>query len=166
MAENTSATSAAKETRAVQRLRSAKGETGVVGGTRDFLHFLLDYDIVSFTISFIVAQAVYKVVSDSVPVMVRGLLTLIRMPRLETMNGLVESSISLVIVLLLCFVFIQFVFQPLVTSGSIAEERRLRELVKTAEEKSLEKQAETATTQPSVPTQQSLSFLDPSGPMF
>lgn len=138
------------ENKAVDTLRKSRGEGAIVGGTRDFLHFLLDYDIVSFTIAFIVAGATSKMISSGVSSFIQYILQTIG-TRAKDIGEFGNATITLIVILLLCFLFIYLIFQPLVTSKTIAEERRLRELVKTAEDKQIEEDAEKVTNNNSKP---------------
>lgn len=128
------------EHRAVETLRRAKGENGVMAGPRDFLHFLLDYNIVSITVSFIIAHASYNVLSEGSQAFICGIQRWVG-PKTVAIGELGESIATLMIVLLVCFLFIQFVYQPAINAKSVEEERQLKELVKTAKEKRLEKEA-------------------------
>jgi|AntAceMinimDraft_13_1070369.scaffolds.fasta_scaffold00109_18 large-conductance mechanosensitive channel len=142
-----------KESSAVKSLRRVRGANAITGGTRDFLHFLLDYNIVSFTISFVIAHASYKAISQITTYVTSRLTRFLRVG----CNSLAESIVTLFLVLAVCFVFIQFVFKPLISNKHLSEERHLKELVKAAEEKKLEKRADEATSQ----MNRQLSFLDP-----
>lgn len=137
MASDSSPETHSKETRAVKTLRKARGDSSIVGGTRDFLHFLLDYNIVAFTVSFIVARAAYDAISAGVS---NGLSFLFQSvgTRIRNIGEFGRALVILVVVLMICFLFIQYVFQPVIASKTITEERRLREIVKTVEEKKLE----------------------------
>jgi large-conductance mechanosensitive channel len=128
-----------EEQKAVTSLRKSKGESVIVGESRDFLHFLLDYDIVTFTVSFIVGKATYDVISSGV---LNGLSTVFQLIgyRMKDFGEFWRLLIIFLVVLLICFIFIQYIFQPIIASKAVAEERRLKEIVKTSEEKKIEEQ--------------------------
>ena len=143
-----------KETKAVNTLRKVKGESMISGGTKDFIHFLLDYNIVSFTVAFIIARAAYDTISKGVK---GGIQFIFRSlgTRMRDIGEFWSSLVILVCVLILCFLFIKVIFQPMIASKDLTEERRLREIVKTAEEKKLEKEVNHTMGSGSM-----LSFLD------
>ena len=130
-----------KEQHVIKQYRKYHGENTITSRGRDFLHFLIDYNIISFTVSFIVARASYKVIESSIPFMVRSV---IGWSMKDDINQIVLSFISLIITLLTCFLFIYYIFQPLVSSKTISEERKLRDIVKKAEEQNIKEQANRA----------------------
>ena len=125
-----------KETRAINTLREVRGENVFVAGTRDFLHFLLDYNIVAFTISFIVARSALDVISKITPLIIHNMARVFG-SKISDIGELGTSLITFGFVLFVCFLFIQFVFQPLITSKQITEERKLREFVKITEKEKI-----------------------------
>lgn len=136
MPTDTSPQTRGKEKKAINTLREVRGDNALIGGTRDFLHFLLDYNIVSFTISFIVARSALNVISTVTPLIIRMILGIFG-SRVKDIGEIITSLITFGFVLLLCFLFIQYIFQPLITSKNVAEERELKELVKIAEKEKI-----------------------------
>lgn len=136
MPTDTSPQTRGKEKNAIKTLRQVRGENALVGGTRDFLHFLLDYNIVSFTISFIVARSALNVISKVTPLIIRMILGIFG-SRVKDIGEIITSLITFGFVLLLCFLFIQYIFQPIITSKNVSEERELKELVKIAEKEKI-----------------------------
>lgn len=160
MTSETSPATRQKETKAVDTLRRVKGESMISSGTKDFIHFLLDYNIVSFTVAFIIARASYDTISHGVNGGIQLLFHSIG-TRVRDIGEFWKSVVILVCVLIICFLFITVIFQPMIASKDLTEERRLREIVKTAEEKKLEE--EVNNTMGGSPM---LSFLKSSKEMF
>jgi len=158
MPSDTSPETRRKETKAINTLREVRGENVFVSGTRDFLHFLLDYNIVAFTISFIVARSALDVISKTTPIIIHTIVRLFG-SRVRDIGELGTSAITFIFVLFVCFLFIQFVFQPLITSKQITEERHLKEIVKITEKEKIKHEANG--------TSSALSFLKSAdGDMF
>lgn len=132
------APSSKEEQRAIQAVRSIRGTNG--GTFLDFIHFLLDYNIIGYTAAFIIAVSASELFNSIGKVIVHTSLKALQLS--DYMGELVKDLIAFVIVVILVFFLMYFVIQPIVSSRQVQEERKVKEVVKAAEEQKIEKTAE------------------------
>lgn len=132
------APSTKEEQRAIQAVRSIRGTYG--GTFLDFIHFLLDYNIIGYTAAFIIAVSASELFNSIGKVIVHTALKALHLS--DFMGELVKDLIAFVIVVVLVFFLMYFVIQPIVSSRQVQEERKVKEVVKAAEEQKIEKTAE------------------------
>ena len=127
-----------EEQRAIQVVRSIRGTYG--GTFLDFIHFLLDYNIIGYTAAFIIAVSASELFNSIGKVIVHTALKALRLS--DYMGDLIKDLIAFMIVVVLVFFLMYFVIQPIVNSRQVQEERKVKEVVKAAEEQKIEKTAE------------------------
>lgn len=127
-----------EEQRAIRTVRSLRGTTGYT--ILDFIHFLLDYNIIGYTAAFIIAVSASELFNSIGKVIVHTTLKALHLS--EYMGELVKDLIAFVIVVVLVFLLMYVVIQPIVSSREIQEERKIKEVVKAAEEQKIEKTAQ------------------------
>lgn len=133
-----------EEQRAIQTIRSVRGTSS--GTFLDFIHFLLDFNIIGYTAAFIIAVSASELFNSIGSVIVHTTLKALRLS--DFMGDLVKDLIAFVIVVLLVFFLMYFVIQPIVASREIQEERKVKEVVKAAEEQEIEKTAKRVASTP------------------
>jgi predicted membrane protein len=128
-----------EEQRAIQRIRSLK-DTGISGTFLDFIHFLLDFNIIGYTAGFVIAVSASELFNSVGRAIVKTSLRALHLS--DYMNDLLENLIAFVIVVVLVFFLMYVVIQPIVASREVQEERKVKKVLKTAEDKKIEQTAE------------------------
>lgn len=127
-----------EEQKALQQIRDIRG-TGN-SGFLDFIHFLLDFNIIGYTAAFIIAVSASELFNSIGKAIVHTLLKALHLS--DFMGDLVKDVIAFVIIIVLVFSLMFFVIQPIVASRQVQVERKVKEVVKTAEEKKIQETAE------------------------
>lgn len=122
-----------KKAEVVKNLRERRGDV-VEGQFFDFVHFLVDYDIIPFTVSFIIAGSANNLITSITRTFIRR--------RIPYLNEILINFIVFITTIILMFMFIYFVFVPIVTSKQIMEETKLKAVIDAAEQKKIEKKAD------------------------
>ena len=127
-----------EEQRAIQAVRSIRGTYG--GTFLDFIHFLLDYNIIGYASAFVIAVSASELFNSIGRVIVHTTLKALRLS--EYIADLLKDLISFLIVVVLVFFLMYFIIQPIVNSRQVQEERKVKQVVKATEEQKIEKTAE------------------------
>jgi large-conductance mechanosensitive channel len=127
-----------EEREAIERVRIASGSQAST--FLDFIHFLLDFNIIGYTAGFIIAVSASELFNSVGKAIVKTTMKTLRLS--DYMGELMENLISFVIVVTLVFLIMYLVIQPIVTSRTIQKERKVKEVVKAAEERKIEQTAE------------------------
>lgn len=151
------AVSSKQEEQVIQTIRKEQGIEGTTtSGFLDFIHFLLDFNIIGYTAAFVIAVSASELFNSIAKTFVVFALKTFHLS--ESMGELVVNTIAFAIVVLLVFLSMYYVIMPIVKSRVVQKERTVKKLVKEAEKKQIQKTAEQ--TVPSVP---SLPFGDVDG---
>lgn len=127
-----------EEQKAIQKIRDIRG-TGN-SAFLDFIHFLLDFNIIGYTAAFIIAVSASELFNSIGKAIVKTMLKALHLS--DVMSEIVKDIIAFVIIIILVFSLMYFVIQPIVASRQVQVERKVKELVKTAEEKKIQETAE------------------------
>lgn len=127
-----------EERRAIQNVRSMRGTYG--GTFLDFIHFLLDYNVIGYTVAFVIAVSASELFNSIGKAIVKISMRALRLS--DYMGDLVIDLIAFLIVVILVFFLMYFIIQPIVNSRQVQEERKVKEVVKAAEEQKIEKTVE------------------------
>jgi hypothetical protein len=135
-----------REERAIQTIRKEQGIEGTTtSGFLDFIHFLLDFNIIGYTAAFVIAVSASELLNSVGKTFVTFALKAFRLS--DVVGELVVNLIAFVIIVFLVFMFMYYVTMPIVKSRVVQGERNVKKLVKEAEAKDIEKTAEKVTTQ-------------------
>lgn len=128
-----------EEQKAIQQIRTIRG-TGSSGTFLDFIHFLLDFNIIGYTSAFVIAVSASELFNSIGKAIVKTFMRTFHLS--DYMDELFENIIAFVIIVSLVFFLMYVVIQPIVASRQVQEERKVKEVVKAAEEQKIEKTAE------------------------
>lgn len=128
-------TSSKEQTQALKQIREMRG-TESRGPILDFIHFLLDYDIIGYTSAFIIAVSGSELFNSIGRAVVKSF------KFGDVVGDVVENLVAFLIVVFLVFLVMYYVIQPIVASRAVQEERKVKEVVKAAEEKEIKKEAD------------------------
>lgn len=128
-----------EEERALQHIRTIRG-TSTSGPFYDFIHFLLDYNIIGYTAAFVIAVSASELFNSVGSAVVKTSLRALHLS--DYMGDLIKNLIAFVIIVGLVFLLMYTVIQPIVASRQVQEERKVKQVVKVAQEKVIEKTAE------------------------
>jgi len=127
-------TSSKEQTQALKQIREMRG-TESRGPILDFIHFLLDFDIIGYTSAFIIAVSASELFNSIGRAVVKSF------KFGDILGDIVENLVAFLIVVILVFLVMYYVIQPIVASRAVQEERKVKEVVKAAEEKEIQKKA-------------------------
>lgn len=127
-----------EEQQAIREVRSIRGTYD--GTFLDFIHFLLDYNIIGYTAAFVIAVSASELFNSIGRIIVQTTLKALRLS--QYMGDFIENLIAFIIVVILVFLLMYVVIQPIVNSREVQEERKVKQIVKVAEEQKIEKRAE------------------------
>lgn len=128
-----------KEQAAIDHIRDIRG-TNHSSTFLDFIHFLLDFNIIGYTAGFIIAVSASELFNSIGKAIVKTSLKALHLS--DFMGDLVKDIISFIIVISLVFLLMYFVIQPIVASRQVQEERKVKEVVKAAEKQEIQDTAE------------------------
>ena len=94
-------------------------------GFKDFSKFLIDFNIISYTMAFTIAIAASRFVED----LIHSYLV-----NYKLNNKLLVSFISLVLIILLFFFFVQFIFYRFIYTKEISKERKIEKALNTKDQ--------------------------------
>tara|TARA_Y100000022_G_C13252385_1_gene377867 strand:- start:1900 stop:2307 length:408 start_codon:yes stop_codon:yes gene_type:complete len=92
---------------------------------KDFSKFLIDFNIISYTMAFTIAIATSRFVEDIIHSYLKNY---------KFNSKLLVSFISLLIIILVCFLFVQLVFYKFIYTKEISKERKIEKAINTKDQ--------------------------------
>ena len=107
----------------------ASNDDLVTRGFKDFSKFLIDFNIISYTMAFTVAISASRFVEDLVNSFINNY---------KINNKVLVSLITLFLVIILCFLFVQFIFYKFIYTKTISKERKIEKAINTKDQEKIE----------------------------
>jgi len=101
-------------------------------------HFLIDFDILSYVIAFVIALAFQDFLKDLMEFVVLRFI-----PKRSIYLRIASSLLSLIIVFVLSFLFVKFIFYKVLYTEDIVKQRQVQKALAKKEEKEVERKVET-----------------------
>ena len=98
-------------------------------------HFLIDFDVISYLIAFIIALAFNEFLKDLMEFIVLRFI-----PKRSAYLRLLSSLLSLIFVFIFAFLFVKLIFYKFLYTTDIVKQRQVQKAISKKEEKKVEKE--------------------------
>lgn len=110
--------SSSKDLELVQKATETGGKNKSLRVTRDFAHFLIDFNVISTAIAFVIATISVD--------LCRKLVSTLLISKFRIQNPLLESIVTFFSLIILMYVFVRFVFYNLILTEEVAQENVIK----------------------------------------
>jgi hypothetical protein len=98
----------------------ASNDNFIKRGFKDFSKFLIDFNIITYTIAFTIAIAVSNFFSEFIKQFLK---------RYKINSKVLSSFITLVMIVVIFFIFVQFIFYRFIYTKEVSKERKIEKAI-------------------------------------
>lgn len=106
-------------------LQKASNDGFFTRSFKDFSKFLIDFNIITYTVSFTIAIAVSRFIEDIIHLYLKNF---------KINNKALVSFISLILIILILFIFVQYVFYKFIYTREISKEIKIEKALNTKDQ--------------------------------